>query len=94
MNDIVQALDSGNLQDLTGAGALIRSAWEDLLQARREHMAGKQRSKLDKRSDDQRARLLTAEEEAKISQARSKGKGKGGWTGHKPNAESSGRDRR
>lgn len=51
--------------------AAIRSAWEDLLQQRRTLMAGRQASKLEAREDDNRARLLSKEEEEKVEKARS-----------------------
>jgi biotin-(acetyl-CoA carboxylase) ligase len=78
MQQLVKSLEQGDPQVITTAGALIRSAWEDLHQARRENLAGRQRAKLDKRADDIKPRLLTAEEETKINQSyQSKGKGKG-----------------
>ena len=69
---------------MNNATALIRSAWEDLRQMRRDKIAGRQRAKLDKRPDDIKPRLLSAEEEAKINQVKGKRKGKGkgkgkGW---------------
>lgn len=76
MQHMVAAME-GDRHGVNTAAALARSAWEDLHQMRREHLAGRQRSKLQKREDDQKPRLLTAEEEAKITLNRGKGKGKG-----------------
>ena len=51
---------------MTGVAALLRSSCEDCHQARRELLARKERAKLEKRTDDDRPRLLTEEEEVKV----------------------------
>ena len=92
MQQLVQSLEKGDPKIVTTAAGLIRSAWEDLHQMRRDNIAGKQRSKLDKRPDDVKPRLLGAEEESKMNQGKGKGKGKGkGWQPWQPRTESSGR---
>lgn len=70
MHTLVHALETNNPASISTAAAFVRSAWEDIHQLRREMIAGKGRSKLDRRTDDNRARLLTTEEEHKVQQAR------------------------
>ena len=82
MQHMVQSIEQQDPQFITTAAALVRSAWEDVNQIRREQIADKQRAKLDKRQDDVRPRLLTAEEENKIKQGQGKGKGKGKGKGY------------
>ena len=52
------------------AACQIRSAWEDLNQNRRHLLAGRASNHLQKRSDDNRPRLLTTEEEEKIDKSK------------------------
>ena len=67
MQQLVQSLEQGDPKVITEEGALIRSAWEDIHQMRRDNIAGKQRAKLDKRTGHIKPSLLTAEEETKIN---------------------------
>lgn len=76
MHHLVHSLETQDPQGTQVAAAYVRSAWEDLHQARRDLLAGRQKYKLEKREDDNRARLLTKEEEAKIQQAPRFPKGK------------------
>ena len=69
MQHMVHSLETHDPQGIQVAAGFVRSAWEDLNQGRRELFAGRQRNKLDKRTDDNRPRLLTREEEIKIQQA-------------------------
>ena len=71
MNVMVHMLETGGREQIKNSAALIRSAWEDCQQNRRALLAGKERSKLDKRMDDDRSMLLSKEEEAKMSRERS-----------------------
>ena len=84
MQQIVQSLQKGDPKIVTTAAALIRSAWEDLHQMRRDNIAGRQRSQLDKRPDDVKPRLLSAEKESNINQVKGKGKGKGKGKARRP----------
>ena len=52
--------------------AYIRRRWEDIHQTRRVILAGRQKSKLDPRSDNSGARLLSKEEEARVAAARAR----------------------
>jgi hypothetical protein len=70
MHTLVDFVETNEKQSLLHTAAMIRSAWEDLHQQRRQTLAGRQSFKLDKRSDDNRARLLTQEEESKIVRPR------------------------
>ena len=66
-HQLVHHLESGDRQSLGAAAAYIRSTWEDLQQQRRGLLAGRQSFKLDRRTDDNKARLLSKEEEQKIT---------------------------
>ena len=66
MNLMVHSIETGNPKNLELSAAELRSAWEDVLQQRRGLLAGRQAPKLDKRPDDNRTRLLSAEEEKKV----------------------------
>ena len=70
MHLMAKSVDSGQLQDLKEAGAMVRSAYHDLKRLRKEVMAGRQRGKLDPRPDEDQERLLSREEEEKIGKAR------------------------
>ena len=70
MHSLVHHVETNDKQALLHTAAWIRSAWEDLHQQRRQTLAGKQSFKLDKRTDDNRPRLLTQEEESKITISR------------------------
>jgi len=70
MHSLADFVETNNKQSLLHTAAWVRSAWEDLHQQRRATLAGKQSFKLEKRTDDNRARLLTQEEEAKIVRPR------------------------
>ena len=59
---IIQSLECKDDKCLAQAGAMCRSAWEDVLQQRKQLIAGRQTSKLDQRSDDTRPRLLNKDE--------------------------------
>ena len=69
MQHMVQSIETINANFNKTAAALIRSAWEDIQQLRREHLAGNQRELLNKRPDDLQPQLLTDNEEANIRQA-------------------------
>lgn len=58
--------ENNNPSQLGAAAAWIRSAWQDTHEARRQYVAGRQSWKLDQRTDDDRPRLLSREEEKKI----------------------------
>ena len=66
MHSLTHHVETNDKQALLHTAAWIRSAWEDLHQQRRHLLAGKQSYKLEKRSDDNRPKLLTSEEQAKI----------------------------
>ena len=68
-------LETGNRAAIGGAAAWYRSAWEDLNQQRRQFLAGKEAWKLGRRNDDHAGRLLTEEEEKKLSRGKGVGKG-------------------
>ena len=51
------------------AEALVRSAWQDCQENRREFLAGKQSHHLEKRPDENKNKLLNPEEEKKIRNA-------------------------
>ena len=76
MHHLAHSLETQDPQGTQVAAAYVRSAWEDLHQSRRDLLAGRQKYKLEKREDDNRARLLTKEEEAKIQQTPRFPKGK------------------
>ena len=77
MNMLVHCAESGDQRSLHVQAAMLRSAWEDLLQMRRSTLAGREFRKLDPRSDDTRPKLLTREEEGKLNKGfSSKVKGK------------------
>ena len=57
--------------------AVLRSLWEDISQARRRRFAGRESWKLDKRADDDAARLLSPEEEKRVREAPKRNKGFG-----------------
>ena len=78
MNLLTQYLESNDQSNIGTAAAWIRSAQQDNREQRRALMAGKQAWKLDPRQDDEKPRLLSAEEEKRIK-PQGKGKGKGGW---------------
>jgi hypothetical protein len=71
MHSMVHMLETDDKEQIKICAALIRSAWEDCNHNRRCLLAGKERVKLDKRTDDNRPMLLSKEEEGKI--ARGKG---------------------
>jgi hypothetical protein len=88
MHSLVAHLEGGDQKHLGLAAAWLRSAWQDLHEQRRGLIAGgKGRSLLDKRPDDVRPRLLTAQEEEKLSKARKPpAKAKNIWgSDHGPN---------
>ncbi len=66
MNHLIYHIEENDPKQMHLAAAYIRSAWEDLHQARRHHMARNQPQALQRRQDDTHARLLTDEEEAKL----------------------------
>jgi len=71
MHSVVAHLEGGDQKHLGLAAAWLRSAWQDLHEQRRALLAGwKVRNLLDKRPDDVRARLLTAQEEENVSKSR------------------------
>ena len=72
MHALVHHVETDDKQALLHTAAWIRSAWEDLHQQRRHTLAGKLSYKLEKRADDNRPRLLTAEEETKIAQTKAR----------------------
>lgn len=72
MNALVHHVETDDKQALLHTAAWIRSAWEDLHQQRRHTLAGKLSYKLEKRTDDNRPKLLTAEEENKIAQTKAR----------------------
>ena len=82
MHLIIAALENDDKSKLVEAAAWSRSAWEDVLQSRRKQFAGRQSWKLDSRMDDDRAKLVTAEEEKKLRAGKGKGKGKGKGHSH------------
>ena len=67
MNMLVHCAESGDQRSLHVQAAMLRSAWEDLLQMRRSALAGRQFRKLDPRLDDTRPKLLSKEEEGQPS---------------------------
>ncbi len=69
MQMLVHFFENGDPQSLQVVGALLRSQWEDLHQQRRGLLAGRKAPILGPRSDDNRPRLLTREEEQKLRQA-------------------------
>ena len=66
-----QEAPSQEVHCLEELAAILRSTWEDVHQQRRVLMAGKFAPKLDNRSDDTRNKLLSKEEEERISKSRS-----------------------
>ena len=66
---MVNHAERGDPQSMQVAAPWGRSAWEDILQQRRQLMAGKGGGQvLDKRPDDDRPKLLSPEEENKLRQ--------------------------
>lgn len=78
MNLLTNYLETNDQSQIGTAAAWIRSAQQDTREQRRALIAGKQAWKLDPRQDDEKPRLLSAEEEKRIK-PQGKGKGKGGW---------------
>jgi hypothetical protein len=72
MHLLVKSVDGGDVASMIQATAWIRSGWEDIQQQRRGYLAGRQAWRLDKRTDDVKAKLLSKEEEAKIQPTRLK----------------------
>jgi hypothetical protein len=70
MHAAISSLDSANPKRLATALGYMRSAWEDIHQSRRQAFAGRQRTKLDSRPDDNRTRLLTKDEEKEVEKGR------------------------
>jgi hypothetical protein len=70
MHQMVHQQEVQDPKSLEVIAAMLRSAWEDVQQQRRVLMAGRQAPKLDTREDDNRARLLSREEEDKIAKGR------------------------
>jgi len=70
MHLLVHFLETNDKSALATSGAYLRSASEDVLQQRRQFMAGKQAWKLPRRADDNRPTLLTADEEKRIKPER------------------------
>ena len=70
MHEMVQQQEVQDPRSLEIIAAMLRSAWEDVQQQRRTLMAGRQAPKLDTREDDNRARLLSKEEEEKVAKGR------------------------
>ena len=70
LHALVNSQEKEDRQSIAQAAAFIRSSWEDTQQLRKNIMAGKQSYKLDKRQDDDRPRLLTKEEEQRITKTR------------------------
>ena len=66
MNMYIHLAETKDMQHLTMATALARSAWEDLQQSRRHLIAGKESHKLETRTYDETAKLLTKEEEKRL----------------------------
>ena len=66
LHNICQFLETQDDRALGVGAAMARSAWEDLHQQRRTVLAGRQSYKLDPRVDDDRPKLLSKEESAKI----------------------------
>jgi hypothetical protein len=80
MNILANYLETKDNSNIGLAAAYIRSAQQDVREQRRALMAGKQAWKLDPRVDDEKPKLLNAEEEKRINfRGKGKGKGKGGW---------------
>ena len=77
MHLMLRSLEDDDQDYVIQAFAWLRSSWEDQLQTRRRSFAGKQSWKLDPRSDDNKPRLVSLEEEKKLKQGKGKGKGKG-----------------
>ena len=71
MNLMVAQLETNDAARMAMAGAMIRSAWEDLNENRRRLMAGRQTYTLDQRKDMDQTRLLSTEEAEKVRKARS-----------------------
>jgi hypothetical protein len=67
LNLLVLHSESDNPAAITACAAWMRSAWQDLQEQRRRMLAGRDSYKLDGRPDDVKPRLLSAEEEKKIS---------------------------
>ena len=68
--------EDGSLQtDIGLTAALVRSAYEDINEARRRMFAGRQAYKLDARGDVTQNKLLSSSEELKLRQGKGKGKG-------------------
>ena len=80
MHILVGIVDGGDKKDLCRVGALARSSWQDMQEQRRSLLAGRNRNQLARRVDDDSHRLLTHEEEEKISKAnRPKAKARNFW---------------
>ena len=71
----IHMVETQDNSHITVQTALMRSAWEDLQQSRRHLLAGRQSYKLDPRTDDNKVRLLSREEEKKIRPSIFQGKG-------------------
>jgi hypothetical protein len=74
---LMRSCEEDDKQHMLQACAWLRSSWEDQLQIRRRAFAGRQSWKLDPRTDDNKPRLVTTEEEKKLRTGKGKGKGKG-----------------
>ena len=71
MHSLLNHFEQGDQKHLGLTAAWLRSAWQDLHEQRRVLLAGgRGKNLLEKRPDDVRARLLTPQEEEKISKAR------------------------
>ena len=55
----VEMVDNASFSQMTLQVALVRSAWKDLLQSRRDMMAGRNSHLLDKRLDADTPEILT-----------------------------------
>ena len=70
MHEMVTAMKLDDKSPMIRAAACIRSSWKDLHQQRRRLLAGKATYQLEARADEDRPRLLSKDEEAKIRRPR------------------------
>jgi hypothetical protein len=77
LNILADFIENEDHTNIGLAAAFIRSAQQDIREQRRGLLAGRQAWKLDPRKDDEKTKLLTAEEEKRMK-PQGKGKGKGG----------------
>ena len=70
MHSMVHMLETDDKEQIKISAALMRSTWEDYNHNRRCLLAGKEKVKLDKRTDDNRPMLLSKEEEGKMAKGK------------------------